>query len=62
MNVTFSFRNGSNLALGGGWGSSTSMTLDQTSSPARVQWRLRECMHEIAYSYAHDLYKMTANN
>ena len=62
MNVAFSFRNGGNLALGGGWGSGTSMTLDQSSSPARVQWRLRECMHEIAYSYVHDLYKMTANN
>ena len=62
MDVTFHFRNGGNIVLGGGWGSNTSMTLHQSSSPARVQWRLRECMHEIAYSYVHDLYKKTVNN
>lgn len=64
MDVTFHFRNGGNVALGGGWGTDggVPMTLDQTSSPSRVQWRLRECMHEIAYSYSHALYKNAMYN
>ena len=62
MDVTFHFRNGGNVALGGGWGSGVPMELDEEESPVRVQWRLRECMHEIAYSYSHALYKNAVYN
>ena len=61
MDIGFSFRYGGNLNLGGG---STVATAIGTASntPVRVQLRLREAMHEIAYAYCHAMWRNATYN
>ena len=56
MDIGFSFRYGGNLNLGGG--STVANAIGNASNtPVRVQLRLREAMHEIAYSYCHAMWR-----
>ena len=56
MDIGFSFRYGGNLNLGGG--STVANSIGTASNtPVRVQLRLREAMHEIAYSYCHAMWR-----
>ena len=56
MDVGFSFRYGGNINLGD---SSTVANKigDSTTTPVRLQYRLREAMHEIAYSFTHAMWR-----
>ena len=61
MDIGFSFRYGGNLNLGGG--STVANSIGTASNtPVRVQYRLREAMHEIAYSYCHAMYRNATYN
>ena len=61
MDIGFSFRFGGNLNLGGG--STVANSIGTASNtPVRVQYRLREAMHEIAYSYCHAMYRNATYN
>ena len=56
MDIGFSFRHGGNLNLGGG--STVANSIGTASNtPVRVQYRLREAMHEIAYAYCHAMWR-----
>ena len=61
MDIGFSFRYGGNLNLGGG--STVANSIGTASNtPVRVQYRLREAMHEIAYAYCHAMYRNATYN
>ena len=61
MDIGFSFRHGGNLNLGGG--STVANSIGTASStPVRVQLRLRDAMHEIAYAYCHAMYRNYTHN
>ena len=61
MDIGFSFRHGGNLNLGGG--STVANAIGTASNtPVRVQLRLREAMHEIAYSYCHAMWRNETYN
>ena len=61
MDIGFSFRYGGNLNLGGG--STVANAIGTASNtPVRVQLRLREAMHEIAYAYCHAMYRNATYN
>ena len=56
MDIGFSFRYGGNLNLGGG--NTVADSIDTVAkTPVRVQLRLREAMHEIAYAYCHAMWR-----
>ena len=55
MDIGFSFRYGGNLNLGGG-NTVANAIGNANNTPVRVQYRLREAMHEIAYAYCHAKY------
>ncbi|MDD6301852.1 MAG: glycoside hydrolase family 3 C-terminal domain-containing protein [Bacillales bacterium] len=59
MDIGAGLRAGGNINLGGG--NSAGATLS-TSSPARLQNRMREAIKQIAYSYTHALYKNKTYN
>ena len=59
MDIGFGLRAGGNINLGGG--SSKAATPTQSSSP-RLQHRMRDAIHQIAYSYTHALYKNLTYN
>ena len=59
MDIGFGLRAGGNINLGGGNTAAASLS---TSSPARLQNRMREAIHQIAYSYSHALYKNLTYN
>ena len=56
MDIGFSFRYGGNLNLGGG-NTVANAIGTASSTPVRVQYRLREAMHEIAYAYCHAMWR-----
>ena len=61
MDIGFSFRYGGNLNLGGG--STVANSIGTASNtPVRVQYRLREAMHEIAYAYCHAMWRNATYN
>ena len=61
MDIGFSFRHGGNLNLGGG--STVANSIGTASNtPVRVQYRLREAMHEIAYAYCHAMWRNATYN
>ena len=61
MDIGFSFRYGGNLNLGGG--STVANAIGTASNtPVRVQLRLREAMHEIAYAYCHAMWRNATYN
>ena len=61
MDIGFSFRHGGNLNLGGG--STVANAIGTASNtPVRVQYRLREAMHEIAYAYCHAMWRNATYN
>ena len=61
MDIGFSFRHGGNLNLGGG--STVANSIGTASNtPVRVQYRLREAMHEIAYAYCHAMWRNETYN
>ena len=61
MDIGFSFRYGGNLNLGGG--STVANSIGTASNtPVRVQLRLREAMHEIAYAYCHAMWRNATYN
>ena len=61
MDIGFSFRFGGNLNLGGG--STVANSIGTASNtPVRVQLRLREAMHEIAYAYCHAMWRNATYN
>ena len=60
MDGSFNLRCGGNINLGG-QSTHTGADLGETST-ARVQNRMRDAMHEIAYSYTHALYKNWSYN
>ena len=61
MDIGFSFRHGGNLNLGGGNTVASSIG-NATNTPVRVQLRLREAMHEIAYAYTHAMWRNQTYN
>ena len=61
MDIGFSFRHGGNLNLGGGSTVANSIGT-ATNTPVRVQYRLREAMHEIAYAYCHAMWRNATYN
>ena len=61
MDIGFSFRYGGNLNLGGGSTVANSIG-DASNTPVRVQYRLREAMHEIAYAYCHSMWRNATYN
>ena len=61
MDIGFSFRYGGNLNLGGGSTVANAIGTAATT-PVRVQWRLREAMHEIAYAYCHAMWRNATYN
>ena len=61
MDIGFSFRFGGNLNLGGG-NTVASAIGTAATTPVRVQWRLREAMHEIAYAYCHAMWRNATYN
>jgi len=56
MDGSFNLRCGGNINLGG-MSTHTGADYTESGSSARVQYRMREAIHEIAYSYTHALYK-----
>ena len=56
MDIGFSFRHGGNLNLGGG-NTVANAIGTASNTPVRVQYRLREAMHEIAYAYCHAMWR-----
>ena len=61
MDIGFSFRYGGNLNLGGG--NTVANEIGTVSNtPVRVQLRLREAMHEIAYAYCHAMWRNETHN
>ena len=61
MDIGFSFRYGGNLNLGGGNTVANSIGT-ASNTPVRVQYRLREAMHEIAYAYCHSMWRNETYN
>ena len=61
MDIGFSFRYGGNLNLGGGSTVANSIG-NASNTPVRVQYRLREAMHEIAYAYCHSMWRNETYN
>lgn len=61
MDIGFSFRHGGNLNLGGGNTVAAAIGTAATT-PIRVQYRLREAMHEIAYAYCHAMWRNATYN
>ena len=61
MDIGFSFRYGGNLNLGGGSTVANSIGTAE-NTPVRVQLRLREAMHEIAYADCHAMYRNATYN
>ena len=61
MDIGFSFRYGGNLNLGGGNTVANSIG-NASNTPVRVQLRLREAMHEIAYAYCHSMWRNETYN
>ncbi|MCR5693296.1 MAG: glycoside hydrolase family 3 C-terminal domain-containing protein [Bacilli bacterium] len=61
MDIGFSFRHGGNLNLGGG-NTVAAAIGNESNTPIRVQLRLREAIHEIAYSYTHSLWRNVMYN
>ena len=61
MDIGFSFRYGGNLNLGGGSTVANSIG-NASTTPVRVQYRLREAMHEIAYAYCHAMWRNATYN
>ena len=61
MDIGFSFRYGGNLNLGGGNTVANSIG-NASNTPVRVQLRLREAMHEIAYAYCHAMWRNETYN
>ena len=61
MDIGFSFRYGGNLNLGGGTTVANSIG-NASNTPVRVQYRLREAMHEIAYAYCNAMYRNATYN
>ena len=61
MDIGFSFRHGGNLNLGGGNTVAAAIGTAATT-PVRVQYRLREAMHEIAYAYCHAMWRNATYN
>ena len=61
MDIGFSFRFGGNLNLGGGNTVAAAIGTAATT-PIRVQYRLREAMHEIAYAYCHAMWRNATYN
>lgn len=61
MDIGFSFRHGGNLNLGGGSTVANSIG-NASNTPVRVQYRLREAMHEIAYAYCHAMWRNSTYN
>ena len=61
MDIGFSFRFGGNLNLGGG-NTVASAIGTAATTPVRVQYRLREAMHEIAYAYCHAMWRNATYN
>ena len=61
MDIGFSFRCGGNLNLGGG-NTVANAIGNASNTPVRVQLRLREAMHEIAYAYCHSMWRNETYN
>ena len=61
MDIGFSFRYGGNLNLGGG-NTVANAIGTASNTPVRVQLRLREAMHEIAYAYTHAMWRNSTYN
>ena len=61
MDIGFSFRYGGNLNLGGG-NTVANAIGTASNTPVRVQLRLREAMHEIAYAYCHAMWRNATYN
>ena len=61
MDIGFSFRHGGNLNLGGG-NTVANAIGTASNTPVRVQYRLREAMHEIAYAYCHAMWRNATYN
>ncbi len=61
MDIGFSFRYGGNLNLGGG-NTVANAIGTASNTPVRVQYRLREAMHEIAYAYCHAMWRNATYN
>jgi len=61
MDIGFSFRFGGNLNLGGG-NTVANAIGNASTTPVRVQLRLREAMHEIAYAYCHAMWRNATYN
>ena len=61
MDIGFSFRYGGNLNLGGGKTVADAIGT-ASDTPVRVQLRLREAMHEIAYAYCHAMWRNATYN
>ena len=61
MDIGFSFRCGGNLNLGGG-NTVANAIGTASNTPVRVQLRLREAMHEIAYAYCHSMWRNETYN
>ena len=60
MNIGANLRAGGNINLGGGYCTGFNFGGNDASpsnTPVRLQMRMREAMHEIAYSYSHALWK-----
>ena len=59
MDIGFGLRAGGNINLGGG---NSAAATPSRSSSGRLQNRMREAIHQIAYSYSHALYKNLTYN
>ena len=62
MDVGFAFRLGGNINLISGTGTVANAIGTAANTPNRVQYRMRDAIHEIAYSYAHSLWKNATYN
>lgn len=62
MDVGFHFRYGGNINLISATGTVANAIGTEATTPVRVQWRMREAIHEIAYSYTHSLWKNATYN
>ncbi|MCQ2800394.1 MAG: glycoside hydrolase family 3 C-terminal domain-containing protein [Bacilli bacterium] len=62
MDWGFHFRFGGNIILQSATGSQANAIGNASNTPIRVQLRMRDAIHEIAYSYTHSLYRNATYN